>query len=257
MNNLKEMQEKLGISSEIFQKQYDKIPQWVRDCSLIINAFSRQDVYNLNHQSLVLRNMHYGKHNDYRFAIYKKASTFCVTYDCEVFYDDHDSHIFFVLNEYQSLNAAKLELKSIVTKHILPEVKALQQIKNEKITDIKGMECKTQVGFKWKWEMVNGLHKRVISDPQNVRIGDYVVHKDRQRKFAGWVFQIEQEDLNRDSVFRIRPVFCGLKQIDFNAHRRCVESFEIEKVDIVELGRAFQNLKLVIDDIVKTKSGHF
>lgn len=155
-----------------------------------------------------------------------------------------------VFGEFGSMKDAKKEIARLRKEHINPTIARKKKARDEKVRDQEGEALQAGIGGKHQWK--GG--KYIETDTTPACIGDYVIFSDRNGKYRGWVFRIEREDFNLQQKVRIVPVYCGIEQKDFKKHKRAVCHWEIEHVDLVSLGRSFQQLKQVIDDALARKS---
>ncbi len=158
------------------------------------------------------------------------------------------------LGEFSSLSVAKTRVSELVKKHIQPLIDQQKLEESKKIIDIHGKLCVTPIGNKIKsWNRTTSTYDR--TPPAVVRIGDFVTNQNTLYK--GWIWTVIQEDLTRSNPLRIMPVFCGLQQVDFKKRTMCVSGPELEHVDTLKVGQAFSNLKSVVEQMMKMKSGQF
>lgn len=157
------------------------------------------------------------------------------------------------LGEYTTLTAVKNRISEINKKHIQPLIDAAKIVASKNISDKHGTVCKTVIGSKCIWNQTTSQYE--TQNPKTIHIGDFVVNPNRL--YRGWIWMVEQEDITRQNPLRIIPVFCGLEQVNFNKRRMCVKGAEIDHVDTIAVGMAFQNLKNVVGKMMKMKSGQF
>lgn len=165
--------------------------------------------------------------------------------------DSHHHQRFAVLSEgHKSKAAAERFITALNKEHIIPIIEAEKARKIEGITAEDGADIKTRIGGRREWDRKTRQVKEYESSP--ARVGDYVVYHDK--KFRGWIFKIVEENLNNHYHIKIKPVFCGIEQVNFTKRQMSVSGADIEHVDLVPLGRAFQVLREVIEQGLARKS---
>ena len=166
--------------------------------------------------------------------------------------ETHHYQRFGVLSEgHQSKAAAERFITSVNKEHIIPIIEAEKARRIEGVTAEDGADIKTRIGGRREWDRKTRQVKEYESSP--ARVGDYVVVHDK--KYRGWIFKIVEENLNNSHYhIKIKPVFCGIEQVNFTKRQMSVSGADIEHVDLIPLGRAFQVLREVIEQGLARKS---